>query len=507
MSAPGKVYLVGGGPGDPGLITVRAVECLRRADLVLYDGLVNPLLLRHTSAKAERTCRVSSIDGRALPQDEINRHLVEAALQGKTVVRLKGGDPYLFGRGTEEAAALVAAGIPFEVVPGVSAALAASVYAGISLTHREMSSAVALITGHEHPTKPESTLDYSALAQFPGTLVFYMGLHRLELIVGSLVSSGKPGETPAAVICRGTWPQQRTVTGNLLNIAERVRQADLHAPSLIIVGECVTLRDSLQWFEQRPLFGVRIGITRPEGQSETVIDQILELGGEPVLLPTIAILPPEDWTLVDQTIAELAAYDWLVFTSVNGVRHLLDRIWHLGLDSRCLKNLKIAAIGTGTAAALAEYQLRADLVPDSFRAEALAEALKPHVANRRVLWARASRGRDVLPQELRAAGASLDEVVVYQNVDVPEILPEVLEQIETGRLHWIGLSSPSIARNLAEKLTPAAKSQLGTKVRLVSISPVTTDAAKTAGLPISAEAKVYTWAGMLDAIVQSTTGN
>jgi len=507
VSAPGKVYLVGGGPGDPGLITVRAVECLRRADLVLYDGLVNPLLLRHTSAKAERTCRVSSVDGRALPQDEINRHLVEAALQGKTVVRLKGGDPYLFGRGTEEAAALVAAGIPFEVVPGVSAALAASVYAGISLTHREMSSAVALITGHEHPSKSESTLDYSALAQFPGTLVFYMGLHRLESIVGSLVSSGKPGETPAAVISRGTWPQQRTVTGDLLNIAERVRQADLHAPSLIIVGECVTLRDSLQWFEQRPLFGVRIGITRPEGQSETVIDQILELGGEPVFLPTIAIRPPDDWTLVDQTIAELAAYDWLVFTSVNGVRHLLDRIWQRGLDSRCLKNLKIAAIGTGTAAALAEYQLRADLVPDSFRAEALAEALKPHVSNRRVLWARASRGRDVLPQELRAAGASLDEVVVYQNVDVPEILPEVLEQIETGRLHWIGLSSPSIARNLAEKLTPAAKSQLGTKVRLVSISPVTTDAAKTAGLPISAEAKVYTWAGMLDAIVQSTTGN
>jgi uroporphyrinogen III methyltransferase/synthase len=237
VSAPvGKVYLVGGGPGDPGLITLRAVECLRRADLVFYDGLVNPLLLRHTSATAERTCRVSSADGRALPQEEINRHLVEAALQGKTVVRLKGGDPYLFGRGTEEAAALVEAGIPFEVVPGVSAALAASVYAGISLTHRDFSSAVALVTGHEHPTKPESLLDYEALAHFKGTLVFYMGLHRLEAIVESLIREGKPADTPTAVICRGTWPQQRTVTGVLRDIAERVRAADLHAPSLIIVA-------------------------------------------------------------------------------------------------------------------------------------------------------------------------------------------------------------------------------------------------------------------------------
>jgi dipeptidyl-peptidase-4 len=496
----GKVYLVGGGPGDPGLITLRGVECLRRADVVFYDGLVNPLLLRHTSATAERTCRVNSVDGRALPQDDINRHLIAAAQQGKTVVRLKGGDPYLFGRGTEEAAALVAAGIPFEVVPGVSAALAASVYAGISLTHRDMSSAVALVTGHENPLKPESDLDYAALSQFTGTLVFYMGLHRLEKIVDALVREGKPADTPTAVICRGTWPQQRTVTGVLSNIAERVRAADLHAPSLIIVGECVKLRDSLQWFELRPLFGLRIGITRPEGQTDEVIDRVLEMGGDPVLLPTIAILPPSDWDAVDQTLLTLDTYDWIVFTSVNGVRHLLNRLWEQGGDARRFSRAKLAAIGSSTAAALADFHLKADLVPESFRAEALAGALTPHVAGRRVLWVRASRGRDILPQEIRAAGGTLDELVVYQNIDVPELPAEIMTQIESGSLHWIGLSSPSIARNFASKLSAPAKAQLGQRVQLASISPVTTAAAQEAGLPISVEATTYTWQGILDAI-------
>ncbi len=501
MSSVGKVYLVGAGSGDPGLITVRAVECLKRADVVFYDGLVNPLLLRYTSAAAERTCRISSIDGRALPQAEINRHLVEAALSGKTVVRLKGGDPYLFGRGTEEAAALVAAGIPYEVVPGVSAALAASVYAGMSLTHREISSAVALITGHEDPAKAESHLDYAALAQFPGTLVFYMGLHRLEAITEALIQAGKPAGTLAAVISRGTWPQQRTVTGTLADIAVQVRAAELHAPSLIIVGECVRLRDSLQWFEQRTLFGMRIGITRAEGQAYEVIDRVVELGGDPVLLPTIAILPPADWGEVDACLQRLDEYDWIVFTSANGVRQFCGRLWAQGCDARRLGRAKLAAIGTGTAASLAEFHLHADLVPDSFRAEALAEALKPLVAGKKVLWARASRGRDVLPTELRAAGARLDELVVYQNVDVTALPAAVLTDIEQGKLHWIGLSSPSIARNLAEKLTPAARARLGHDVKLASISPVTTAAAVEAGLPISAEATTYTWEGILQAIV------
>lgn len=487
------------------MITVRAVECLRRADVVFYDGLVNPLLLRYTKATAERTCRVNSVDGRALPQADINQHLVDAALTGKIVVRLKGGDPYLFGRGTEEAAALVAAGVPFEVVPGVSAALAASVYAGMSLTHREVSSAVALITGHEDPTKPESHLDYAALAAFPGTLVFYMGLHRLEAITQELLAEGKPPETPTAVISRGTWPQQRTVTGTLGDIATHVRTAELHAPSLIIVGECVRLRDSLQWFEKRPLFGLRIGITRPEEQSWEVVDRVLELGGDPVLLPTIGILPPQDWSPIDECQKRLDTYDWIVFTSANGVRQFIGRLWQQGGDARRCGRAKLAAIGSATAAALEEFHLRADLVPDEFRAEALAESLKPLVAGRKVLWVRASRGRDVLPTELRAAGATLDEVVTYQNVDVPALPETVIKDIEEGRLQWIGVSSPSIARNLSSKLSPTAHAQIGKTVQLASISPVTTAVANEAGLTISAEATTYTWEGILQAIIQSTS--
>ena len=500
MSSVGKVYLVGAGPGDPGLLTLRGLECLQQADLILYDGLVNPLLLRHTGASAERTCRTDGPGGRVLNQAEINRRLIEAAQSGQTVVRLKGGDPFIFGRGSEEAAALADLDIPFEVVPGISAALAASVYAGISLTHREMASAVAFVTGHEDPAKPGSALDYPALAAFPGTLVFYMGLHRLDAIAAALIAAGKPAKTPAAVISCGTTPQQRTITASLAELPEQVRQAGLHPPSLIIVGECARQRDRIAWFEKRPLFGLRIGITRPSGQADREIARALELGAQPVLLPAIAILPPADWDDVDRAISHLGDFDWLVFTSVNGVRGFVGRLWEQGRDARALGSIRLAAIGSGTAQALADWHLHADLVPESFRAEALAEALRPHVAGRRVLWARASRGRDVLPTELAAAGASVREVVCYQNIDVEHYPPEIVTEVERGLVDWIGLSSPSIARNLPRLLSPAGLAQLGTRVRLASISPVTTAAAREAGLPIAVEATTYTWEGIFAAI-------
>jgi uroporphyrinogen III methyltransferase / synthase len=497
----GKVYLVGAGPGDPGLLTLKGLRCLGQADLILYDGLVNPLLLRHTRAQAERTCRSSASDGRMLKQDEVNRRLIEAARAGKTVVRLKGGDPFIFGRGSEEALALAEAGIPFEVVPGVTAAIAAGDYAGMSFTHRELASAVAFVTGHEDPAKTESALDYQALAKFPGTLVFYMGLHHLEFIAESLVESGMDPQTPAAVVCRATWPAQQTVTAALKDLPAAVRQADLHAPSLIVIGSCVLQRERIAWFENRPLFGRRIGITRPEEQAGPAIDRAWELGAQPVLLPTIRILPPENWDAVDRTIDRLGDFDWLIFTSANGVRGLLDRMWKTGRDVRKLAGLKLAAIGSATAETLTEYHLRADLVPGEFRAEALAETLKPQVADCRVLWARASRGRDVLPNELQAAGATVEQIIVYQNVDVEALPLAELELIETGRLDWIGLSSPSIARSLKKLLTPAALEQIGKTVRLASISPVTSAAAGEAGLPIAAEAQTYTWDGIFAAIM------
>ena len=503
QSIPGTgfVYLVGAGPGDPGLLTLRGAQCLERADLVLYDGLVNPLLLRYTHAQAERTCRAEGPAGRVIPQDEINRQLIEAAQSGQVVVRLKGGDPFIFGRGSEEAAALSAAGIPFEVVPGITAATAAAVYSGISLTHREHASAVAFITGHEDPQKT-TLLDYTALAAFPGTLVFYMGLHRLESIAHSLIDSGKSPQTPACVISRATQPLQRSVTGNLSEIASLAKAAGLHAPSLVIVGDCVKLREKARWFEDRPLFGQLIGITRPEEQADDASLRAVELGALPVMLPTIEIGPPENWIAVDAVLSRLSEFDWIVFTSANGVNGLLQRLWQTGQDTRRFSHAKLATIGPATAAELAKYSLRADIVPTEFRAEALAEALKPHVTRRRVLWARASRGRDVLPKELSAAGAIVEQVVVYQNRDVDRIPESVIQQIEGGELNWIAMSSPSIARNLARLLTEKAKSHLGQSTRLASISPVTTVAAQEAGLPIAVEATEYTWEGLFQAMIR-----
>ena len=300
------VYLVGAGPGDPGLLTLKGLRCLQQADLVLYDGLANPVLLRHTSANTERTARVETPTGRVLEQSEINRRLIEAALAGKTVVRLKGGDPFVFGRGSEEAAALAEAGIPFEVVPGITAATAAGAYAGISVTHREMASAVMFVTGHEDPQKPSLAIDYSVLAKFTGTLVFYMGLHRIESIVRRLIEHGKPTETPVAVISRATTPAQRVVSGTLLNIVDEVTDAKLLAPSLIIVGECARQREQLAWFEKRPLFGKRIGILRAAEQAGDSIELAFHLGAQPILLPVIQILPPEEFHDVDEAISSLA---------------------------------------------------------------------------------------------------------------------------------------------------------------------------------------------------------
>ncbi len=501
----GIVYLVGAGPGDPGLLTLRGLECLRRADLVLYDGLVNPLLLTHTRAYAERTCRGESRAARSLKQREINDRLIAAARSGQTVVRLKGGDPFVFGRGSEEAQALAAAGIPFEVVPGITAAVAAGAYAGFSLTHRDHASAVAFVTGHEDPAKSDTSIDYAALAKFPGTLVFYMGLHRLREIARSLVAAGMQPKTLGAVISRATTAHQRTVTATLATLPDLVEGAGLHAPSLIVIGECVEQRETIAWYEKRPLFGLRIGIARGAEQGAELIPRVVELGGEPVLMPTIEIRPPDSWDVVDAVLDRLTPFDWIVFTSSNGVAGLLGRLWERGRDVRSLGGAKLAAIGEGTAGALAQWKLKADLVPETFRAEALAAALAPEVAGRRVLWARASRGRDVLPTELRKAGATLEEVVVYQNLDVAKLPDQANRLLAEGALDWICLSSPSIARGIA-RLVPSATDSRAATPKLVSISPVTTAAAGEVGLKISAEATESTWDGILSAIAAAEGG-
>jgi len=333
--------------------------------------------------------------------------------------------------------------------------------------------------------------------------VFYMGLHHLPQISQSLLDHGKSPDTPTAVISRATTPFQRTIDAPLKEIASAVAEAKLHAPSLIIVGDCVRQREELAWFEERPLFGQKIGITRPADQAEPQIKRAFELGAQPVLMPAIEITPIDDWAEVDATLERLSEFDWLIFTSVNGVHALLDRLWNTGGDARQLAGLRMATIGTSTAQALAEYHLQVDLVPDEFRAEALAKALAPHVNGQKVLWARASRGRDVLPLELQKSGATVEELVVYQNLDATAFSDEALVAIDAEELNWIGLSSPSIARRIAELLPETARDQLGATLRIASISPVTTAAAKDAGLPVHAEATTFTWDGIFGAITSS----
>jgi uroporphyrinogen III methyltransferase/synthase len=496
MNNVGKVYLVGAGPGDPRLITLRGVECLQQADLVLYDGLVNPLLLRHTHGATERTARTRR-GGPHVPQDAVNERMIAAAREGRTVVRLKGGDPFIFGRGGEEANALAAAGIPFEVVPGITAATAAAVCTGISLTHRDFASAVTFITGHEEHSKAESKLDYSALARISGTLVFYMGLDRVDQIATQLIAAGKSPVSPAAVVCQATLPTQRSVIGRLDDIADRVRNAGLHAPSLIIVGEVLNARQPAEWFTARPLAGMSIGLARAEEQLEPVIAKVLAQGGEPVLMPLIRITPPESWAEIDSAIGRIAELDWIVFTSTNGVNGFMSRAWELGNDARIFARTRIAVIGPATGHALATYGLKADLMPVTYRAEDLAAALAPHAHGARILWARANRGRDVLPTAIEAAGGVMEQLVVYLNIDVDRLPAHVETRIAERRLQWIALSSPSIARSVARLVG----SRTGTTgPRLAAISPVTAEAAREAGLNVDVIAAEYTWDGLLSAI-------
>ena len=370
----GRVYLVGAGPGDPGLITWRGVECLRRADLVLYDYLVNPRILVHARPAAELLCLGRHGRDRIMPQEDVNRRLIEAARAGKTVVRLKGGDPAVFGRLAQEIGALAAAGVSFEVVPGITAALAAGSYAGIMLTHRDEASAVALVTGHEQPDKAESGLDFAALAAFPGTLVFYMGVTTARHWGGELLAAGKPADTPAAVVRHSSWPSQQVIPTTLARVADEMDAAHLRPPVIVVVGQVAAAAAAYNWFAKRPLFGRRVLVTRPLDQAETLCSRLSELGAECLVQPAIQIGPPADWQPVDAALAGWIEYDWPVFSSANGVKFLLDRLHVIGGDLRRLGKIRLAAMGPGTAEELTRCHLRADAQPEQYRAEELAAA-------------------------------------------------------------------------------------------------------------------------------------
>jgi uroporphyrinogen III methyltransferase/synthase len=496
------VFLVGAGPGNPGLLTLRAVECLARADVVIYDKLVPPRLLEYASAGAEQVC-ITELGGcHAQRYPAIHSALIDAARAGKCVVRLKGGDPFLFGRGGEEAEALRQAGIPFEIVPGVTAGLAACAYAGIPLTHRLHASAVALVTGHENPHKAESAVDWAVLARFPGTLVIYMGVSHLERIVRLLQEHGKPADSAAAVIQWGTTGEQQTVEAPLAKLPAAVQAAGLAAPAIIVIGPVVTLRRRLAWFEQRPLYGKRILVTRPRRQASELVRRLEELGAVPYLMPAVDIVPLQDWSGVDRCLDRLADYNWLVFSSANGVHALLGRLWETGRDLRALSPVRLAAIGPATAEALRSYHLAADLVPTAYRSEDLAAGLKERVAGGRVLLARADRGRDLLRREL-AEVAHVDQVAVYSQVDAADFDMSILDCLRRGEIDYITLTSSNVARSLARVLDEPCRARIHAgDTRMVTISPVTSAAVKELGLPVSGEATTYTTAGVVEALVQ-----
>jgi uroporphyrinogen III methyltransferase/synthase len=498
----GTVFLVGAGPGDPGLITVKGVDCIARADVVVYDYLASPALLAHADPDTEMIYVGKKGGDHTLPQQGINALIVEKARQGKTVARLKGGDPFIFGRGGEEAEVLIAAGIPFEVVPGVTAAIGASAYAGIPLTHRDYTSDVAFVTGHEDPTKAESSVDWKALATGIGTLVFFMGVKNLPTIAANLVANGRSVDTPVAVIRWGTTPKQKTVTGTLATIVDDTRRAGIKAPAIIIVGGVVNLRKTMQWFEKRPLMGRRIVVTRAREQASDLVHQLTEHGAECIQYPTIKVVPPADWAGVDKAIKALGQYNWIVFTSVNGVDYFFRRLFDKGLDLRELGHIKTAAIGPATADRLKARGLNSDIVPPSYRAESVVEAFAAMpVAGSKILLPRAKEARSVLPAELTRMGATVDEVTVYQTRHVEDNAADLIARLDAGTIDMVTFTSSSTVKNFYRLLPPDRASRLMEGITVASIGPITSQTARDLGLSVTVEAKTYTIPGLIQVIL------
>ena len=498
---PGKVYLVGAGPGDPGLITLKGFRLLQKAEVVIYDFLANPELLKNVPPEAEIIYVGKKGGDHTMSQGDINRLIVAKALEGKKIVRLKGGDPYIFGRGGEEAEELAKAQVPFEVVPGITSAIAVPAYAGIPLTHRRYNTSVAFFTGHEDPTKEGPAQDFSPGIDQIGTLVFLMGVRNLSSIVERLAHRGVAPETPAALIQWGTTIRQKTVVGTLETIVQKSEEAGLTAPAIFIVGRVVALRDTLNWFEGRPLLGKKVVVTRTREQASELVDRLTELGAECLEFPTIHIVPPDDWSSLDQALAAIEGFDWIFFTSPNGVRFFFNRLETLGFDFRILKGIRIGVIGPATSEALSQYHLRPDVVPEKYQAEHLLESLSQiPLTHKKVLIPRAAQARDVLPEGLRRLGADVSVVPTYQTLPAEtetENLDRLLTQGEVDCLTFT--SSSTVIHFLA--LFPRQKIlSLLKKVAVACIGPITAKTAGDNGLTVSIIAEEYTIPGLVRAI-------
>lgn len=497
----GKVYLVGAGPGDPGLITIKGLECIQKADVLIYDYLASPTLLKHAPQHAEIIYVGKKGGDHTLSQDQINDLIVEKAGQGITVTRLKGGDPFIFGRGGEEAEALISANIPFEIVPGVTSAVAAPAYAGIPLTHRKYTSTLAFVTGHEDPAKEESSIDWAALAGGIGTIVFLMGVKNLPHITTQLIGHGMRPETPVALIRWGTTPKQQTVTGTLDTIVEQVAAAGLKAPAIIVVGDVVRLRKTMKWFENRPLLGKTIVVTRARKQASNLVDRLTELGAECLECPTIKVVPPDDAEPLKAALEKLAAYDWLVFTSVNGVNFFFEYLFAQGKDVRALHHLQTAVIGPATAKRLFDFGLKSDIVPESYRAEAVVKAFaRKDIKGKKILIPRAKDARPILPVELTKLGAVVHEVTAYHTQAVKDNTETLVSRLKQGSIDLITFTSSSTVKNFHALLPPEALKSLMHNVTIASIGPITADTAKQLGFAVDIIADTYTIPGLCQAI-------
>lgn len=500
----GKVYLVGAGPGDPKLITVRAIECIKEADIICYDNLVNPRVLEYARDGCELRYVGKKCGQHSLTQGDINKLIIEKARSGSVVCRLKGGDPFIFGRGGEEAIELSRAKICFEVVPGITAATGVSAYAGIPLTHREFNSSLVIVTGHESPLNEESRIDWDSVSHI-GTLVFYMGVKNLLYIARKLMENGKRQDTPIAIIEQGTFPVQRVVCGSLGNISQKARKAKIVPPSIIIVGDVVNLRDKLSWFERKPLFGKTIVNTRSRKQSSKLSEKLEQLGARVLEFPTIKITEPEDYNALDSAIGKIETFDWLVFTSANGVDAFFTRLLRHKKDARSLLNCKISAIGPATKKKVEERNLLVDFSPEEFTARLMGEGLGKlgDVVHKKILIPSSDLSGEEPGNSLIRAGAEVKKVVAYRTVIEPDVPLDVKKAVREKMIDLVTFTSSSTVRNFVKIMGKDNLAEVLAIAKFASIGPVTTSMAEKLGIKIDIEAEEYTIGGLVEAIMES----
>ncbi|MBW1615002.1 MAG: uroporphyrinogen-III C-methyltransferase [Deltaproteobacteria bacterium] len=498
-----KVYLIGAGPGDPELITVKGKQSIKKADIIIYDYLASSELLQYASETAEIIYVGKKGGAHTLSQNKINKLLIQKAKQNNIVARLKGGDPFIFGRGGEEAEELKKAGIDFEIIPGVTSAIAAPAYAGIPLSHRKFTSTIAFITGHENPEKETTSINWAALTKI-GTLVFLMGVKNLPNIVKQLKNNQMNSETPAAVIRWGTTPKQKTVTGTLDTIAQNVKKAGIKAPAIILIGKVATLKDTLNWYEKRPLFGKTVLVTRARHQASELVKKLNRLGALCVQYPTIQIMPAPDYKPLDTALEKLNSYQWIIFTSVNGVTSFFERLFKQKLDSRALGGLNTASIGPATAEKLKNYGIKSDIIPKSYVAESIIEAFSHYnIKDKKILLPRAKEARTILPEQLKKMGAIVQEIISYKTEPSKKNINELIAMLENKKINIITFTSSSTVKNFKALIQEEKFDELTKNIKIASIGPVTTETAKKLGFKVSIEAKKFTIDGLCQEILKA----